>query len=249
MFFLLISSITSIRATTLSDSIKPLLKINKQFLVVVHIVRNQDGTAGISEAAIQSVLSQVNTLFNPIAASFTVCEFTYIDNFQYNMGLGRDAELDPLYRLTHRINIYFTGEPGACGNSSFGGIDEYGNIIIQKNCADVITIGRELGHFFGLHYTFENTIPELANGSNCSTGGDAICDTPADPLANGGALSEYIDPKTCAFIYKEVDANGDLYNPDVSNIMSYYSQCICLTFSHDQYQSMSNYYLSHVGTW
>lgn len=246
-------------ASTDSDSIKPLPQINKDFLVVVHIVRNQSGAAGIAEATIRNVMNQVSSIFKPINANFVICEFKYIDNFQYNDMIfqetisKRKKELDPLYRLEHRINMFFINDPDVlekktCGYASSGGIADYGNIVIKKSCTDVGTIAHEVGHYFGLGHTFEkNGIAELANGSNCSIAGDKFCDTPADPYVEGTSIDDYID--VCVFKSLLRDSNGDTYAPDVSNIMSYYTSCICLTFSYEQYQSMANYYLSHTSTW
>lgn len=60
---------------------------------------------------------------------------------------------------------------------------------------------------------------ELVNGSNCATAGDFICDTPADPILSAvpgrvDSLCNYTDT-----VY--TDANGDLFQPDTRNIMSY----------------------------
>jgi len=258
----------NINAAILADSVKPLTKVNKEFLVVVNIVRDVNGNANVNTADIQTTLNQVNTVYSPIGVSFTVCQFNYINNFQYDSLVldatvnGKRLELDPQYRLQHRINMYFISEPDlkpgedptkpltppiTCGYAALGGIAEYESIVIRKTCIDVITIAHELGHFFGLSHTFEDTIPELVNESNCSTAGDKICDTPADPFKVGSS-TPYID-SNCNFIYTGQDANHESYAPDVSNIMSYYTPCICLTFTHDQYQSMATYYLSHLGTW
>jgi hypothetical protein len=257
----------NIKASVLSDSVKPLTKVNKEFLIVVNIVRDVNGNSDVNTADIQTTLNQVNTVYSPIGVSFTVCQFNYIDNFQYDSLVlntiinGKKLELDPQYRLQHRINMYFISEPDlkpnetspltppiTCGYAALGGIAEYGSIVIRKTCIDVITIAHELGHFFGLSHPFDNTIPELANESNCSTAGDKICDTPADPYTTGNNINMYID-LNCNFIYAGQDANHESYAPDVSNIMSYYTPCVCLTFTHDQYESMATYYLSHLGTW
>lgn len=253
---MIFNQITQTSASTQEDSIKPLVKINKEFLIVAHIVLDAAKNKNVSESAINDVIKQVNTVFKPIGVSFKICEFKTIENFNYNnltSGKVDKTELDPLYRLTHRINMYFVDlpDPLFCGYASLGGIAEYGNIVIKKSCIDAGTISHEFGHFFGLRHTFESTVPELANGSNCKTAGDGFCDTPADPY-QGSNLTQYINPLTCRFISEEKDANGDFYNPDVSNIMSYYGRCICLTFTKEQYNYMANYYLTNLdnlGTW
>ncbi len=252
--FLIFNQIINTSAFTQEDSIKPLVKINKEFLIVAHIVLDASKNENVSRQDIINTIAQVNAIFKPIGASFKICEFKTIENFNYNnltTGKVDKNDLDPLYSLTHRINMYFIDipDPIACGYASLGGIAEYGNVVIKKSCIDAGTIAHELGHFFGLKHTFENTVPELADGSNCKTAGDGFCDTPADPYKQGDALSQYINILTCKFVSELKDTNGEFYNPDVSNIMSYYGRCICLTFTTEQYNSMANYYLSHLGTW
>jgi hypothetical protein len=254
ILFLIFNNVKITHAFTNADSIKPLVKVNKEFLIVAHIVLDSLKNPNVTEAAINNVITQVNTVFKPIGVSFKICVFTYIQNFNYNdlvSGKVNKNELDPLYRLTHKINMYFVENPDpvACGYASLGGIAEYGNVVIGKGCISVQVISHELGHFFGLKHTFDNAIPELVNGSNCKTAGDGFCDTPADPFVLGDVASNYIDLSTCKFTSELKDANGQYYNPDVSNIMSYYGRCICLTFSVEQYNSMANYYNSHLGTW
>jgi hypothetical protein len=138
-----------------------------------------------------------------------------------------------------------------CGLASLGGVDftfQQKAVWIGKNCADVGTIAHELGHYFSLDHPFANPGTELVNESNCATAGDQVCDTPADPYVYGQAISNYIDAN-CLFTYTGKDANGSYYDPDVSNIMSYYSPCICLKFTHDQYEKMAQYYLSNPIAW
>ncbi|WP_018344864.1 M43 family zinc metalloprotease [Cytophaga aurantiaca] len=255
--------LNSSKASVQGDSIKPLPQIGKEFLVVVHIVRDPNGIAGISEAQINSTINSVNTIFAPITAKFTVCEFRYIDNFQYNNLIFQEnislkkKELDPLYRLQHRINMFFVTDPDmienkTCGYATFGGIAETGSIVIKKSCANVVTIGHELGHFFGLNHTFEGNTASLivqrAFDENCKTTGDGFCDTPADPYVNGDDINLYVDAN-CNYKSTKVDQIGNTFAPDVTNIMSYYTSCIIPSFTLEQYAYMANYYNTHLGTW
>jgi hypothetical protein len=79
----------------------------------------------------------------------------------------------------------------------------------------------EVGHYFNLLHTFETSggNRELVNGSNCSVAGDLICDTPADPYdaTKPGTLNS-----GCTYTGTVTDANGELYRPDMTNIMSYW---------------------------
>jgi hypothetical protein len=73
----------------------------------------------------------------------------------------------------------------------------------------------EIGHFLGLAHTHDELGEgkELVNGSNCSVAGDLICDTPATPNTRDLA-------NDCIYSGTERDPNGQLYNPDVTNVMA-----------------------------
>jgi hypothetical protein len=232
--------------------------IDKRFSIVVHIVVDSLKNPGITEAAIQSSIPVLNQNFAPICVSFEICEFRYIDNFAYNRitkdeSSGRDfKEMQQQYNLKSRINIYYVEDitdVKACGFASLGGIttlDALG-IVIKKSCLDSKTLSHEMGHYFGLKHTFEGGGTELANGSNCATAGDEICDTPADPFIEGDDPAKYVDAATCKFISMKKDANGQFYDPLVGNIMSYYP-CSC-GFTDEQYLKMASVYLSKTGMW
>ena len=80
-------------------------------------------------------------------------------------------------------------------------------------------MSHEMGHYFSLYHTHgktnSGTTDELVNGSNCSSAGDDVCDTPADPNLSGLVNS------SCQYTGSGKDANGDTYVPNPRNMMSY----------------------------
>ncbi len=219
--------------------------LDKEFTIVVHIMRDSLGITAHDSTSIRQAIQNLNPLFEPICASFTVCEIVFHDNFQYANLLGASdakwVEMQEKYHKDNRINMYFLTSLGGseAGFATLGGITNMtdGGIVISELGA----IPHEMGHFFGLLHTFTGSGTELVDGSNCSTAGDKICDTPADPYVAGEELSDYI--KDCVFISPKKDANGDFYVPDVGNIMSYYTDCTC-GFTYDQYNAMAMKYLN-----
>jgi hypothetical protein len=237
-----------------SNTIKPLPKINKEFQVVVHIVYDKDTTNSITESTIIQQLNLANEYFKPIQASFKICEFRYIYNFQFHDTLRdeRFVELTTQYYAPNRINMYVVGgflDPNTCGKASLGGVSRFKDdlLIVRKECVSAITIGHELGHYFNLEHTFEGEGFELANGSNCASAGDKICDTPADPYIHGEKTTDYVN-SNCIFYNTKKDANGEYYDPDVTNVMSYYA-CNCSKFSNQQFEKMVNYYMNNRLKW
>jgi len=92
----------------------------------------------------------------------------------------------------------------------------------------------ELGHYFGLHHTHQTYFgEELVDGSNCETAGDLICDTPADP----NLLTNW----SCVYEGTLADENGALYQPDMTNHMSY-SRHFCRSSFTEQQFTLMNYH-------
>lgn len=73
-----------------------------------------------------------------------------------------------------------------------------------------------MGHYLGLIHTHDNEYgAELVDRSNCSTTGDLLCDTEADPN-----LYDLVN-NDCSYSYSTTDSNGDFYTPPLFNHMSY----------------------------
>ncbi len=222
---------------------KDLPCVNKKFQVYAHIFLDSLGVANYTPDALRSELNSVNDAFAPICISFELCGVDSITNYEFDSTATpeEEAEIKTLFHVENRINFYiitdiFKGPNRVCGFASVGGIASLNNgmVFMSGGCAT-----HELGHLFGLLHTFENAGSELVDGSNCETAGDGICDTPADPFVEN---SDTIWQDGCEFIWEGLDPNGQYYQPDVGNIMSYYA-CAC-GFTREQYIRMANTYLN-----
>ncbi len=224
----------------------PLPCLNKHFSIVAHIVAMDNmGTTGVQIATIENAISTLNKNFEPICVSFDICKVDTIDNYLYdNLSIQDWKEMQVQFNEDRRINMYFvtdaTVKQDFCGFATQGGINTYneGGIVIGKGiCLSANAITHQMGHYFNLLHTFEGNGTELVDGSNCTTQGDLICDTPADPFNPKDSLTVWVD-KDCIFIDADhLDANGAYYQPDVGNFMSYYN-CKC-GFTHGQYLRMA----------
>lgn len=245
------------------DTIKPIPQINKQFLISVTVFLDKKGNSNFDSTQLANTLLDVNEIYSPIKASFKICDITYVPNFQYDtLNEYFFSEMMAKYNQPNRLNMYFASNlimkygilKKVCGYAMLGGVEDAtvapgSSVVIQKGgCNNSITIAHELGHYFSLLHTFNGYGTELANGSNCKTAGDLICDTPGDPFYEGDPVSEYVD-KNCVFFSTKKDANGQYYDPDVSNIMSYYTSCVCKRFTREQYTQMANFYMQTPSIW
>lgn len=225
-----------------------------------HILRATSGSGGFTVASLNNVLASVNSyyLFNGSGIQFYIAGETpdYIDNdalyssfpaFNETSIAGRDA--------TNAMNMYFVNQfdrPGLGGYAYFPGnsLETTRSFILSgagESNADLGNrlVPHELGHNFNLYHTFQgstSTNPaevELVTrgaGANCTTSGDGVCDTPADPYNRSGAGTTNVN--NCP-VYNgtATDPNGDPYNPSITNIMSYYFPCTH-DFTPGQYDRM-----------
>jgi len=248
LILLLIGSVSFTPVEELPKQELPCL--DKRFSVVVHVVKDSLGEANVTEADIQAEMDGVNDLWSEICVSFEICEFNYIDNFQWDtldaLGGYKWDQMLTAHHQAYRINIFYVAhiiEPaGVSGFAGLGAINNTqgdGICIVKPGGA----LNHEMGHYWGLPHTFEtdNGI-ELADGSNCQTAGDGFCDTPADPYEQFNPSSDY--ESDCIFNSMLQDPNGDWYDPDLGNIMSYYD-CAC-HFSYEQYWHMANTYSNNL---
>ena len=107
---------------------------------------------------------------------------------------------------------------------------------------DGLTFTHEMGHYFSLLHPFSGwepepwdlgthgaevelvvapdgqTLVELANGNNCNSAGDRVCDTPADYLFGFGW-------DNCNFNQSVFDRSGTPLNPDEKLWMNYFFNC------------------------
>jgi len=209
----------------------PVDRLHRKVSIVAHIVRDSLWVPSHSESSIISAINNLNTLFEPIALSFEVCQFRYIDNYNFHDLVYEEEEPEMLanYNEPNVINMYFVNSISIY-NMPAGGYA--GNIIV---IAILGAIPHEMGHYLGLVHTFQNG-GGLVNSPDCTADGDGICDTEADPYY------PLIPMDGCNIAEDLVDANGDYYVPPTDNIMSYYG-CAC-KFTQGQYNAMAAYFLA-----
>lgn len=207
--------------------------------IKAHIIRRSDGTDGMTELELHDAVDQMNVRFEAACAAFFICgSINYIDDDSYfDLNTQDEQALTSTNNETNIINIYFAnsvsnGSLSYCGYTYFPGGQDV--IIMNNSCAtNGSTLSHEMGHFFGLAHTHAGN-NELVDGSNCSTAGDGMCDTPADPQLGNSVVNT-----DCNYIGTAIDANGDTYNPNPQNLMSYSRKNCRDYFSPEQLATIS----------
>ncbi|GGG59628.1 hypothetical protein GCM10010976_32990 [Bizionia arctica] len=205
--------------------------------IKAHIIRTTSGTGGLTVSELNDAMDVMNAFYANANMQFYVCDgINYIDDSTYYNFIDSDEiALTSANGVSGLINIYFANsatraasDSSVCGYAYYpGGPD---TIVMVNSCAlNGSTLAHEMGHFFSLRHT-HNGGTELVDGSNCTSDGDYICDTPADPTLSYSNVTS-----SCNYVGTDTDANGDTYVPDPNNVMSY-SRKECRTlFSPEQY--------------
>lgn len=205
--------------------------------VYFHIIRSSSGIGFNKQEVSQTIINRLNNDFKTTNINFYSIGSEYIDSDELN---SLDyADCKKIFKQnSHKnaIDIYVFSDDKNLGTLAGKAekIISSALLIAGWHYTDFTPV-HEMGHCLGLYHTHHGTskqeptgIPELVNGSNSDIAGDFMTDTPADPCE--WSMGEYIG--TCT------DANGEYYNPDPSNIMSYSWSIHQNRFSSEQIKKM-----------
>jgi len=213
------------------------------FPVSIHIIGSPPNSNFYLDILEQ--LEIVNENFKDLGFRFVSCEPYYIGGPSSVNASTNGYNIAEVNHIPGTVNIYFCNqlfymnngeEAEACGLAYYPWWSVR-RIFMANSCLEGGTFEHEIGHYFGLYHTHEEGQGrEFANGSNCSTSGDLLCDTPADPNLYSGVVNA-----NCDYVGNSVDPNGESYRPDVSNYMSYAPDRCTYRFSSAQLSKMRIY--------
>jgi Pregnancy-associated plasma protein-A len=217
----------SIATSFLARGMRSPLVVSRLIRVYFYIVANDDGSQ--PAATEQEIATEFSQLVNDYAGNnlcFANMGLRYINSTNINFNINCDnpasyAALGP-WLVPSCITIFYQRRLGANGGGTYGGnayaIPNTFCSVATGNINAGRSTSHEVGHCLGLLHTFQSG-NENISGNNCSTTGDRVCDTPADPYGRGACFSI----SGCTYTGTCVDGNGQTnFSPPYSNIMSYY---------------------------
>ncbi|MCL1942445.1 MAG: zinc-dependent metalloprotease [Candidatus Azobacteroides sp.] len=210
--------------------------------IFFHIIKRSNGTGGQTQTEVNTAFNTLQSDYQPYGISFEllgtdeIWNDNYYNvniNFSCNTNGNTDCDGDGKFNNFHpnshtnAVDIYlFANDKLNSGLAA--GIPASALVIggnaYNINLASSHILSHEIGHCLGLYHTFhglcEGGCAELVNGNNCSTCGDFVCDTPADPQMHQVNQNTCIwNGSTCSVSNK--DANGDSYHPNTTLYMAY----------------------------
>ncbi len=231
--------------------------------IQAQVVRNDDKTGGISILNLNQGLANINLVYRNAGIQFFWKDFpNYVNSSDYvkfdsqdTTDLDTESGLKSLFNIaTDAVNVYYTNsitrKDGlrAAGYAYYPTSSASSNTIVMTYRAQVSgvagTFAHEFGHYFNLYHTHQGTengntnanaenVARSGLNANCSTKGDLLCDTEADPRYN----ASFFNTANCQHTGTTTDIHNQLYTPPVENIMSYYpDKCTDIFFTDEQYE-------------
>lgn len=222
-----------------------------------HFIRTDAGVTNLTMQAFNNAIAICNSYFLNAGIQFYICGTPgsatnpaphYIDRsdaYNWTITNAQRDDMSNTNNVNNAHNIYFSGTIGGLAGFSFGPTqNRVNNRTFMHNdyANNNRTLAHELGHYFNLPHTFNNsdaldgngqpdltkrelvtrnsaeTLPRLS--ANCTTAGDYVCDTPSDPHNLPGGDVTNCSPTGVGITAR--DANNDLFVPMPNNLMGYY---------------------------
>ncbi len=234
-----------------------------QWPMRVHIITKSDGTGGISLDDINKDVANINFIYSDINLEWYIASVNYIASDLYydfvdTTGTTNLIDITNAHLVDDAVNVFFTNSilrngGTACGFASYPyNGDNSLRIFMDNQCTGGVaqgTFSHEFGHHLNLPHTHNGTengnnssnaehVPRTGTNSNCSTNGDYICDTEADPRGS---------TTNCVYSGSDVDIFGNPYTPPIDNIMSYYPDGCGGILTPGQYNRCNNAVTDRLG--
>jgi hypothetical protein len=218
--------------------------------IKVHDIRDDAGNGALNMTMLNRGIANLNYHYAAAGIEFFLCGSinTVNNSIYYDFDSPEENTLTTVIspRVTNAFNLYLTNTAASGGSAVAGYAYFPANNAVTTVCvmdksylanSHNGTLIHEYGHHFNLQHTHRGTengnadanaenVPRAGAGTNCTTQGDFLCDTHADPR---GATTN------CVYTGGGTDILGNAYTPPLDNIMSYYPDNCGGLFTAGQY--------------
>lgn len=216
---------------------------------VVRVYKGKDEKSP-SDSDIKRMFTDLNALFtsNKTLLSFYIADIRYYNKNKFSkFGFYTDFPIQSLWRhdrkLLNYCIVYNLTKPGKANKNLLytGACNSLNNTVVAVSRANYTVIAHETAHAFGLHHTHryykrssrkQESVSRtkirhglFKSGLNCEINGDGLSDTEAQPYLGTNVTSKCVLKKD----FNLTDNYGDLYRPQLDNLMSYPSNKSCRT--------------------
>jgi len=212
--------------------------------IFLHIMRRSNGTGGQTQQEVTTAFNTLASDYQPYNIHFVLLgtdeimsdnlynQTNFCADTNCNTDLNGDGKFDVFSPNSHvnAIDIYLFANDrlnfGLAANIPSTALVIGGNAF-NTNLVGSHILSHEIGHCLGLFHTFHGTdraheavgCAEFVDGSNGTTCGDFVQDTPADPSYIYSCGTQNTCTWNCSSSY--IDGHGAHYNPDTHLFMAY----------------------------
>ncbi|MFZ4058951.1 MAG: M43 family zinc metalloprotease [Ferruginibacter sp.] len=207
-----------------------------QLRIRVVVFANNDGTnRAAADSDIIRQMGNMTAQYKPHQICFNLEEIVQANSTDLNShnASTEEAELFP-YIKSNRVTLFLHRQLfdniGGLNGTAYAIPNNYLSMSSNAIASDtnISTLGHEMGHCFGLYHTFAtvNGIENILRTgacANCSTVGDLLCDTPADPYSNS-YITDSVTDNNCNYtglIQQACSGVLYFYQMDPTNSMAY----------------------------